>query len=74
MLSWCSNEKEMGSFFQMIGSLEPNKIKYFISKMKNDQKYTLKIIEVEVTSYYFESLKETQIFCQNHFNNFIKTK
>lgn len=74
MLSWRSNKKEMGLFFQMIGSSEPYKIQYFISKMKNDQKFTLKVIESEVTSYYFEGLKETQDFCQNHFDNFIKSK
>jgi hypothetical protein len=74
MLNWRSNKKEMCLFFQMIGSLEPYKIQYFITKIKNEQKYNLKIIEAEVTSYYFEGLKETKDFCQEHFNNFIKSK
>ena len=72
-LNWRSNEKEKCSFYQMIGDYPNCKIQYFITKIKDEQKYTLKIVN-NINTYYFEHIKEAQDFCQNHFDNFIKSK
>ena len=72
-LNWRSNSSEFGSFYQMIGELPFCKIKYFITKMKYDQKYTIKIIDNNIPTFYIEDLDEAKEFCQQHFNNWIKS-
>jgi hypothetical protein len=68
-LEWRSNAKELSSFFQMIGKNDDNKLQYFITRSKNDLKYCLKIINGKVLTYYFDTIKEAQEFCQSHFNS-----
>jgi hypothetical protein len=68
-LNWRNNTKELCLFFQMIGDHPNYKIQYFITKMKKEQKYTLKIVDGKTPIYYFEYVKEAQDFCQNHFDN-----
>ena len=70
MINWRSNAKEKGAFFQMIGEISDCKIQYFITRMRGDSKFTLKVVSKEQTpSLYFSSIEEAQQFSQIHFSN-----
>lgn len=68
ILNWVSNINENAKFFQMVGS-DPNlKSKYFITKMKNDEKYLLKITDTSI-SLFFHNMEDAKIYCEYHFKN-----
>jgi hypothetical protein len=64
-LKWVSNEKELGSFIQ-IRNIEEKK-EYFITKGKNDLKYTLTIVN-DNTKKYFNTIEEAKLYSEEDFS------
>ena len=62
-INWRSNASEIALFFQMIG--ETPTIKYFITKMKGEDNFTLKF---DKRIFYFSSIEEAQFWCETDFN------
>jgi len=69
-LVWSSNIKENAAFFQMKGNFE-EKPQYFITKMKGDEKLTIKPT-FDNRVLFFYTIEEAQKWCQNDFDAKIK--
>ena len=64
-LNWVSNEKETGTFIQIRNTDDKH---YFITKGKNELKYTLTIIEDNIKKY-FNTIEESKKYAEINYNN-----
>jgi hypothetical protein len=68
-INWRSNTTEYAAFFQMIGEISQTD-KYFITKMKGDEKYALHLSnKIRTTPMFFQTIELAQSWCQEHANN-----
>jgi hypothetical protein len=67
-ITWRSNIKQNAFFIQIIGDTTHIKDEYFITKMKNDEKYTLNISSEKRKRMYFDTEDLAKSWCQEHAN------
>lgn len=59
-INWRSNADELAYFFQMVGKTPNNE--FFITKMKGESNYTLK---VDKKIFNFNTLEEAKSWCED---------